>query len=91
MIIKNRIVFADIEAELENARSKFPGTEHVMNALTEEVGELAKDLLHLQYEPAKGKTASTVYAEAIQVAAMAIRVATEGDTTFPAYKPEDVQ
>lgn len=35
----------DIDAELERARAKFPGTRHVMNALTEEVGELASALL----------------------------------------------
>lgn len=80
-------VIIDIVKELEQARTKFPGTEHMMNALTEEVGELAQALLHLQYEPQKEKTADDVYKEAIQVAVMAIRVASEGDATFPAYNP----
>lgn len=50
----------------------------MMAALTEEVGELAKALLSEPWE--------RVVAEAVQVAAMAIRVAEEGDSTFAEYR-----
>ena len=79
-------IFEDIAEELKSAREKFPNNAHVMNALTEEVGELAQALLQVNYEPEK-KTNADVYKEAIQVATMAIRVATEGDSTLPAYVP----
>jgi hypothetical protein len=69
--------------ELERARAKWPGNRVQMTALTEEVGELAKALLHLDYE---GGTAPDVWKEAVQVAAMAVRVATEGDSSF-GYRP----
>lgn len=78
----------DIEAELERARAKFPGTWQVMNALTEEVGELANALLEQDYQKGYGSAAvlnDAVRKEAIQVAAMAIRLLEEGDTTFPLY------
>jgi NTP pyrophosphatase (non-canonical NTP hydrolase) len=75
-----------ITAELEKARSKFPGTRHCMNALTEEVGELAQALLEQEYKPEQDFN-SEVRKEAIQVAAMAIRILEEGDTTFPNYLP----
>ena len=88
MMITNYDVFADIAGELINARDKFPKPTHMMNALTEEVGELAQALLHLNFEPKKGKRHEDVYSEAIQVAVCAIRVATEGDSTLPAYHPE---
>lgn len=67
-------IFYDIENELKRAREKFPNSDGSMTALTEEVGELAKAMLD---EPL-----DRVRAEAIQVAVMAIRVATEGDATL---------
>lgn len=45
-----------------------------MTALTEEVGELAKALLD--------ESDQRVYEEAVQVAVMALRVATEGDPSL---------
>ena len=77
-----------VEAELEQARAKFPGTRHVMNALTEEVGELAQALLDQEYKQTPKDAAclnEKVRKEAVQVAAMAIRLLEEGDTTFPLY------
>lgn len=65
---------ARVAAELQAARSKFPSSTKSMCALTEEVGELAKALLDESWE--------RVQAEAVQVAAMAQRVATEGDDTL---------
>ena len=76
-----------INSELRRARTKFPHLRHQLDALVEKVGELAQALLQLQYEPGKAVTPEQVYDEAIQVAAMAIRVAEEGDSTYPDYVP----
>lgn len=65
---------AEVAAEVMRARDKFPSSDGVMCALTEEVGELAK--AHMD-EPWLN-----VRAEAVQVAAMALRVALEGDATL---------
>jgi NTP pyrophosphatase (non-canonical NTP hydrolase) len=70
----NRETFLAIQQELKNAREKFPNSTLSMNALVEEVGELAKALMD--------ESASNVRAEAIQVAVMAIRVSEEGDSSF---------
>lgn len=67
-----------IDAELHAARRQFPTSDCIMTALTEEVGELARALLEESLE--------RVRAEAVQVATMAIRVATEGDPTLHAYR-----
>lgn len=64
----------EVLSEVEFAREKFPEPDGLMTALTEEVGELAKALMD---EPNVN-----VYKEAIQVAAMACRIATEGDPTL---------
>ncbi len=72
----------DVAREVERARKKFPGTDGVLAALTEEVGELAKAVLDEGQE--------RVYAEAIQVAAMALRVAVEGDPTLAGVRAERV-
>lgn len=68
----------EIERELAKARKKFPDSTCSMTALTEEVGELAKALLD--------ESADRVRQEAVQVAVMAIRVATEGDASIDAYR-----
>jgi len=63
-------------AELDRATAKFPTWPtdplHAMGVLHEEVGELAKAVLQLVYEPHKS-TFSDVRAEATQAAAMALR------------------
>lgn len=66
--------FAEVFAEVKSARAKFPASVGNMVALTEEVGELAKAMID---EPSE-----RVRAEAVQVAAMALRVALEGDPTL---------
>jgi hypothetical protein len=86
-VVSTYNIVADIEAELASARGKWPANSHLLAALTEEVGELAKALLHINFEPGKEKH-EDVYNEAVQVAVMAIRIATEGDSTLPAYDPE---
>lgn len=69
-----------IAEELGRAHTAFPSPAGCMCALTEEVGELAKALLD---EPR-----DRVRAEAVQVAVMAIRIATEGDPTLDAIRRE---
>lgn len=69
-----------IDAELKFARAKFSGSNLNFPALVEEIGELAKALLDHSFDKAD---AAEVYAEAIQVAVMAIRVAEEGSSEFP--------
>ncbi len=64
---------AEVEAEIYRARAKFPGNEHMYVALAEEVGEVANALL----EGSEG-----LRAECVQVAAMAMRLAEEGDADF---------
>lgn len=73
---------AEVRLELGRARKKFPGNALTMVALTEEVGELAKALLD--------ESPERIVEEAIQVAVMAQRVATEGDKSvenFRGWKP----
>jgi hypothetical protein len=70
-----------VAREVESARTQFPEASLTLAALTEEVGELAKALLE---EPSY-----RVYREAVQVAAMALRVAVEGDRTLDAHRKRD--
>lgn len=77
---KDGLVFAMIRGELEGARKAFPGSTHMLAALVEEVGELAQALI--EHDRAQAKSAPEVLREAVQVACMAIRVATEGDDNF---------
>lgn len=69
-----------IMMEIQSARTTFPGNEHMMAALTEEVGELAQALIN--HDRGENTTTSQVFKEAVQVAAMAIRIAVEGDHSF---------
>ncbi len=62
----------DICKEVSRARTLFPSNEFMFPALIEEVGELAKALMT--------ESADRIRAEAIQVACMAFRIASEGDT-----------
>jgi hypothetical protein len=70
-----------VQEELIRGRAKFPNPQGSMTALTEEVGELAKALLDEPWE--------RVVEEAVQVAVMAIRVATEGDPTLISYRRQN--
>lgn len=79
-------VFIDqVFAEVERARAKWPGNRVQLAAFTEEVGEAAKALLHHDYEPSPAGLCANraeVWKELVQAAAMAVRVATEGDSSF---------
>jgi len=75
----NDLSFTEIQRnELAMARDKFPGNAHMMVALTEEVGEVARALLE------QGPGSREVLEECAQVAAVAQRIATEGDGDFTA-------
>jgi NTP pyrophosphatase (non-canonical NTP hydrolase) len=68
-----------VEDELNRAMQKFPTWPtdplHALAVLGEEFGELTKAILQHTYEPHKGVTAQDVRMEAIQTAAMAVRLA----------------
>ena len=69
-----------VRREAVKARAKSPSSTLSMTALMEEVGELANALLT--------KPAREVRAEAVQVACMAMRIATEGDNTLEPYRAQ---
>lgn len=73
--------------EVFGSVGKFPLNRHMHAALGEEVGEIAEALL----EHDRGtKTSLDVYTEAMQVAAMALRIAIEGSQEFPyRYEVDD--
>jgi len=68
----------EVKVELDRATKKFPTWPtdplHALAVLGEEYGELNKAMLQLTYEPTKS-TKEEVRAEAIQTAAMALRLA----------------
>ncbi len=67
-----------LEDEIRRARSKFPSNRLMLAALMEEVGELANAII----EGGDWKN------EALQVACVAIRIVTEGDSTHGLEIPE---
>lgn len=73
-----RGTMAEVVGELERATAKFPTWPtdplHALAVLGEEFGELTKDMLQLCYEPHMTSRAN-VRKEAIQTAAMALRLA----------------
>lgn len=77
----NETFAGGVVEELGRARAKFPLSNLSMAALTEEVGELAQALLKWR---AGDWPWARVVEEATQVAAMAQRVAVEGDASFDA-------
>ena len=64
----------EVIIELVHSRKKFPDPAGVMAALCEETGEVAKAML--------SESDRRVYAECVQVAATALRIAIEGDPTL---------
>ena len=69
--------FDEIFAEVARATAKYPSWPtdplHALAVLGEEFGELTKAMLQLSYEPEQS-SAQEVRAEAIQTAAMALRL-----------------
>lgn len=68
-----------VREELRRARDAFPENLHQMTALQEEVGELSEALL--EHTHGDGDAGDILH-EAVQTAAMAVRVAVEGDHSF---------
>jgi hypothetical protein len=68
----------EILREMARARSKFPGENVTTLALVEEVGELARATF--------GESRARVREEAVQVAAMAMRVVLDGDDTLASWR-----
>lgn len=73
VLLPSPVTLADVADEVRRARTKFPGGRFLLAALAEEVGELAEAIV--------AKDRDDTFAEAIQVAAVAIRIAEEGDDT----------
>lgn len=71
----------DVVEEVMRARTKWPGRRHLLAALMEEVGELARAMLD-------NEGRERVRAEAIQVACVAVRIAEEGEETFDEWDPD---
>lgn len=71
----NKVIDSVLHA-LERAQGKFPTWPtdpiHALNVLSEEYGELSKDVLQCVYEPEK-TTQENLKTEAIQLAAMTLR------------------
>lgn len=91
----------DVADEIVKARTKFPRNTIQMMALTEEVGELANALIEHRSLVKKADasedpdaelqrieaSARHVWKEAVQTAAMAMRVAVDGDSSVGEYDP----
>jgi NTP pyrophosphatase (non-canonical NTP hydrolase) len=68
---------AEVIAEVQRARKKFPSNEHLTVALMEEAGEVAKAQL---------ERAANLREECVQSACVAARIAIEGDADFTGDK-----
>lgn len=72
-------LLSEVLAELDRATAKFPTWPtdplHALAVLGEEFGELTKAMLQFTYEPHKKVTRADIRSEAIQTAAMALRLA----------------
>jgi len=75
-------VFALVVEELKRARKKFPVPHFMMTAVTEEVGELARAVLHkVAPEEIDPYAADDVIKEAVQAISTIVRLVVEGDTS----------
>lgn len=71
----------DVRAEATRAISLFPTSRHQLSALTEEAGEVAKAMN--EFEEGKNDIGpKDIYKECVQAAAMCLRLAVHGDSTF---------
>jgi hypothetical protein len=79
----------EVQAELARATAKFPTWPtdplHALAVLGEEFCELTKAMLQFTYEPHKKVSRMDIRAEAIQTAAMALRLA--ASLSLYDYKP----
>jgi len=74
------LVMMMVRDELKAARAAFPGSTLMLCAFMEEVGELAQALM--EHDRSQGTSVQEVMREAVQCAAMSIRLAVEGDENF---------
>ena len=72
------VFLSDVQAEFYRGRAKFPGNELKTVALSEEFGELVKAVLD--------ETAADVRKEAVQVAAMCLRLVMDGDSSVDGWR-----
>ena len=85
MHYENEISFLyNVKAEVKRAREKF-SNDDLAHAMTEEFGEVIKALMDQKQK--KTVTSQEIYDECVQAAAMAMRVALDGDPNFPDYSP----
>ena len=84
-----QMFWRDVINELQRARAKFPVQDGVTTclALTEEVGELARDVLQQRFESTKYRGYAELRKEAVQTAVMAIRVALDCALEAAGRKP----
>lgn len=71
----------EILAELQNARTKFPGSRVTGLAMVEEVGEVAKAII--------SESRDAVRKECVQTAVMAMRIVLDGDSSVDQYRAEE--
>lgn len=74
-----------IGREVERSRLKYPGNAHMLAAIVESTGSLARALL-CGCGPSATDRAAKIGKEALQVAAIALRLYEEGDVTFSDWK-----
>ena len=83
---RDKRILSLVRDEIEAARNAFPSNVGQHAALVEEVGETAEALI----EHSRGNAPpEAVVKEAVQVAAMAVRLVVEGSDEFP-YDPDEV-
>lgn len=70
--------FLDVKKEIRRAEAKSPETDCLGLALMEEAGKVAKAML--------SEKPLNIYKECVQTAAMALRVAVEGDPSTIPYR-----
>ncbi|AXQ69115.1 hypothetical protein HOU02_gp091 [Caulobacter phage CcrBL9] len=69
-------------AEALAGKKIYPDNEHMLAALMEEVGEVAEALLEAHRDPDNAAKQAKVYAEAMQVVALGLRIGLEGSGEF---------
>lgn len=79
----------DMTREALRAAEKFPQPNPLIAAMTEEAGEVSKAILHIR--EGKSDDWQAVRDECVQLAAMALRLALEGDPTVGVPRPSNFQ
>ncbi len=77
---RDGVIVSLIMGELQAVRAQSPGQQHHLANLTKEAGELAHSMI--QHDLGQSGSPQEVLRDAIQVATIAIRIATEGDDNF---------